>query len=89
MNSAKELREHIAARGIKSVAATEALFERIEAYEPVIGAYISTFKEDALARADEIDAKIAAGRQAENPKAVEAVKKGDKKSKKAEVFLLG
>jgi len=63
VNSAKELREQIAARGIKSVAATGALFERIEAYEPVIGAYISTFKEEALARADEIDAKIAAGKQ--------------------------
>lgn len=44
VNSAKELREQIAARGIKNAAATEALFERIEAYEPVIGAYISTFK---------------------------------------------
>ncbi|MHC4397199.1 MAG: Asp-tRNA(Asn)/Glu-tRNA(Gln) amidotransferase subunit GatA [Planctomycetota bacterium] len=59
--SAKELREQIAAGQIKSAAATEAVFERIEEYEPVIGAYISTFKEQALARAKEIDDKIAAG----------------------------
>ncbi|MHC4739986.1 MAG: amidase, partial [Planctomycetota bacterium] len=64
VNSAKELREQIAARVIKSVAATEALFERIKGYEPVIGAYISTFKEDSLARAEEIDEKIAAGQPA-------------------------
>ena len=61
--SAKELREQIAAGRIKSAAATEAVFERMERYERVIGAYISTFKEQALARACEIDDKIAAGRQ--------------------------
>ncbi len=57
----KKLRDRIAAGQIKSVAATEAVFEAIEKYEPVIGAYISTFKEQALARAAEIDGEIAAG----------------------------
>jgi len=49
--SAKELRERIAAGEISSVGATKAVFERIEQLEPVIGAYISTFKEQALAKA--------------------------------------
>ncbi len=57
-----KLRDRIAAGQIKSVAATEAVFEAIEKYEPVIGAYISTFKEQALARAAEIDSKITAGK---------------------------
>jgi len=57
----KQLREAIAAKRIKSVEATEAVFEAIDKYEPVIGAYISTFKEQALAKAKEVDGKIAAG----------------------------
>ena len=57
----KQLRDQIAARRTKSVAATEAVFERIEKYERTIGAYISTFEEQALAKAQEIDNKIAAG----------------------------
>jgi len=61
--SAKELRERIAAGEISSVGATKAVFERIEQLEPVIGAYISTFKEQALAKAQEVDAQVAAGRQ--------------------------
>ena len=59
--SCKELRDGIAAKEIKSVAATEAVFSAIDKYEPVIGAYISTFKEQALAKAKEVDGKIAAG----------------------------
>jgi len=59
--SAKELHDKIAARQISSVEATEAIFERIEQLEPVIGAYISTFKEQALAKAQQVDAKIAGG----------------------------
>jgi len=57
----KQLRDRIAAGEVKSVAATQAVFESIERYEPVIGAYISTFKEQALAKAGAIDDKIAAG----------------------------
>ncbi len=57
----KELRDSIAAGQIKSVAATEAVFSTIEKYEGTIGAYISTFKEQALTKAQEIDDKIATG----------------------------
>ena len=60
--SAKELRDRIAAGEISSVEATEAVFEAIEKYELVLGAYISIFKEQALAKAQEVDDKIAAGR---------------------------
>jgi aspartyl-tRNA(Asn)/glutamyl-tRNA(Gln) amidotransferase subunit A len=60
--TAKELKEAIAARRLSSVEATKAVFERIGKYEPVIGAYISTFEQQALARAKEIDDKIASGR---------------------------
>jgi len=59
--SCKELRDGIAAGKIKSAAATEAVFGAIEKYEPVVGAYISTFKEQALAKAAEIDDKISSG----------------------------
>jgi aspartyl-tRNA(Asn)/glutamyl-tRNA(Gln) amidotransferase subunit A len=62
--SARELRDNIAAGQVKSVAATEAVFGAIERYEPVVGAYISTFKEQALAKAKEVDEKIAAGQPA-------------------------
>jgi len=57
----KELRDQIAAGQIKSVAAVEAVFANIEKYEPVIGAYITTFKQQALDKAEEVDKKIAAG----------------------------
>jgi len=59
----KQLRDKIAAGQISSVEATECVFKSIERYEPIIGAYISTFKERAIARAGEIDAKIAAGKK--------------------------
>jgi aspartyl-tRNA(Asn)/glutamyl-tRNA(Gln) amidotransferase subunit A len=58
----KQLRDRIAAGEVKSTAATQAVFESIERNEPVIGAYISTFKERALANAGEIDDRIAAGK---------------------------
>jgi len=57
----EQLREQIAAGRVKSAAATKAVFEAIEKYEPVLGAYISTFKKQALAKANEVDDKIAAG----------------------------
>ncbi|MHC4659351.1 MAG: Asp-tRNA(Asn)/Glu-tRNA(Gln) amidotransferase subunit GatA [Planctomycetota bacterium] len=61
--SAKQLRDRIATGQVKSVAATEAVLEAIERYERVVGAYISTFKEQALAKAREVDEKISAGQQ--------------------------
>lgn len=60
--SVRQLRDKIKAGQIKSLAATEAVFEQIDHHEPTIGAYISTFKVQALSRAKEIDDKIAAGR---------------------------
>jgi len=59
--SCKQLRDRIAAGEIKSTTATEEVFERIEKYEGTIRAYISTSKEQALARAAEIDDRIGAG----------------------------
>jgi len=60
----KQLRDLIATGEIKSAAATEAVFSAIEEYEKTIGAYISTFKERALAKAKEVDDKIVAGEPA-------------------------
>ena len=59
--SAKQLRDKIAARQTSSVEATKAVFSRIAKIEPTIGAFISTFEEQAIARAAEIDKRIAAG----------------------------
>ncbi len=57
----KALRDQIAAGEVKSVAATERIFDTIEQYEEKIGAFISTFKEQAMMKAQEVDRKIAAG----------------------------
>lgn len=59
--SAKELRDRIAAGQISSVEATEAVFERIDKLEPVIGAYISTYRDKALEMAADVDRRVAAG----------------------------
>ncbi|MCH7559065.1 MAG: Asp-tRNA(Asn)/Glu-tRNA(Gln) amidotransferase subunit GatA [Planctomycetes bacterium] len=59
--SAKELRDRIAAGRISSLDATEAVFERIDKLEPVIGAYISTYRDRALEKAADVDRRIAAG----------------------------
>jgi aspartyl-tRNA(Asn)/glutamyl-tRNA(Gln) amidotransferase subunit A len=61
--SAKELRDKIAAGRISSVEATEAIFKNIEQREPVIGAYISTYRDTALEKAAEVDKRIAAGQK--------------------------
>jgi aspartyl-tRNA(Asn)/glutamyl-tRNA(Gln) amidotransferase subunit A len=61
--SARELRDQIATGQVKSVAATEAVFATIERYEAVVGAYISTFEEQALAKAKEVDEKVAVGEE--------------------------
>ena len=59
--TAKELRDAIAAGKVSSVEATQNIFERIDKYESTIGAYISTFKEQALESAAEVDKKISNG----------------------------
>jgi len=61
--SAKQLRDKIAAGQISSVEATEAIFKNIEEREPVIGAYISTFRDSALEKAADVDNRIAAGQE--------------------------
>ncbi|MHC4387338.1 MAG: Asp-tRNA(Asn)/Glu-tRNA(Gln) amidotransferase subunit GatA [Planctomycetota bacterium] len=57
----KELRDRIAAGEVKSVAVTKVVFKAIDKYEPTLGAYISTFREQALEKANEVDGRIAAG----------------------------
>jgi len=59
--SAKELRDRIATGHTSSVEATRAVFERIQQLEPTIGAYISTFEEEALETAADVDKRVAAG----------------------------
>lgn len=58
----KRLRDRIIAGEVKSIEAVESVLQAIENYEPTLGAYISIFKEDALAKAREVDDKIAAGK---------------------------
>ncbi|MBP8605418.1 MAG: Asp-tRNA(Asn)/Glu-tRNA(Gln) amidotransferase subunit GatA [Phycisphaerae bacterium] len=64
MDTLTQLRDRIAARHITSVEAVKAVFERIEMYEPVIGAYLSLYQDRALEQAEAVDRKIAAGQAA-------------------------
>jgi len=57
----RQLRDSIAKGEIKSSDAVSAVFGQIEKYDDKIGAFLSTFKQEALARAKEIDGKIAKG----------------------------
>jgi aspartyl-tRNA(Asn)/glutamyl-tRNA(Gln) amidotransferase subunit A len=59
--SALELRDMIAAGRVSSLEATKAVFKAIDKYDDQIKAYISVFKDKALADAAAVDAKIAAG----------------------------
>ncbi len=59
--TARQLRDEIAAGRARSSDVTESVFADIEKYEPSIGAYISTFKEQALEQAERVDKKIADG----------------------------
>ena len=59
--SVTELVDRIKGGQISSLEATQSVFARIEKYETKVGAYISTFEEQALERAKEIDNKIASG----------------------------
>ncbi|MFA5785268.1 MAG: amidase family protein, partial [Phycisphaerae bacterium] len=60
--SCSELRDKIASGKVKSIEAAEAVFSAIDKYEPVVGAYISTFREQAREQAKAVDEKIAAGK---------------------------
>ncbi len=60
--SAKELRDKIAAGQISSVDVTKTVFERIEKLDSTIGAYISTYKDQALNTAADVDKRIATGK---------------------------
>ncbi|MCI0499497.1 MAG: Asp-tRNA(Asn)/Glu-tRNA(Gln) amidotransferase subunit GatA [Planctomycetales bacterium] len=62
MDTLKQVRDKIACGQIKSTEAVNFVFERIEKYEPAIGAYLSLRKERAIEQARQIDEKIAAGR---------------------------
>jgi aspartyl-tRNA(Asn)/glutamyl-tRNA(Gln) amidotransferase subunit A len=59
--SAIELRQKIAAGKTSSVEATKAAFDRIKKFEPVIGAFISTYEDRAMESAANVDRRIAAG----------------------------
>ena len=60
--NAKQLRDKIKAGEISSVEATRIVFERIAKVEPIVGAYISTFEEQALQKAADVDKCIAEGK---------------------------
>jgi len=57
----RQLRDAVAAGQSSSLETTRRLFEAIERLDPALGAYISTFEEQALAKAAEVDRKVAAG----------------------------
>ncbi|MHC4567870.1 MAG: amidase, partial [Planctomycetota bacterium] len=59
--SAKQLRDRIAAGQASSYEATQAVFERIRQFDPIIGAYIITCQDEALQIAADVDKRIAAG----------------------------
>jgi aspartyl-tRNA(Asn)/glutamyl-tRNA(Gln) amidotransferase subunit A len=59
--TARELRDRIAAGQIGSVEATRAVLDRIDRLDPAIGAYLSVFPDRALAAAQDVDRRIAAG----------------------------
>ena len=56
------LRDSIAKGEVKSSDAISAVFEQIEKHDAKIGAFLSTFKQDALKKANEVDEKIGKGK---------------------------
>jgi aspartyl-tRNA(Asn)/glutamyl-tRNA(Gln) amidotransferase subunit A len=56
------LRDSIAKGEVKSSDAVSAVFEQIEKHDAKIGAFLSTFKKDALIKAKEIDEKVSKGK---------------------------
>ena len=61
--TATQLRDQVRAREVSSREATEALFERIERVEPKVDAYLHLDRDAALARAAEIDERLARGEE--------------------------
>lgn len=59
--TAHELHEKLVNKEVSSVELTNALYERIDAVEDKVNAYVTLDKENALAQAAKVDAKIAAG----------------------------
>ncbi len=62
--TAHELTAKIKNKEVTSKEVTENVFKRIEAVEPKVKAYVTLLKDKALAQAAEVDAKIAAGKEA-------------------------
>lgn len=61
--TAHELHEKLVNKEVSSVELTNALYERIDAVEDKVNAYVTLDKENALAQAAKVDAKIAAGEE--------------------------
>jgi aspartyl-tRNA(Asn)/glutamyl-tRNA(Gln) amidotransferase subunit A len=59
--TAHELHEKLVNKEVSSVELTNALYERIDAVEEQVNAYVTLDKENALAQATKVDAKLAAG----------------------------
>lgn len=59
--TAHELHDKLVGKEISSVELTKAVFDRIDAVEGQVKAYVTLDKENALAQAAKVDAKIAAG----------------------------
>ena len=59
--TAHELHEKLVKKEISSVELTKAVYDRIDDVEDKVKAYITLDKENALAQAEKVDAKIAAG----------------------------
>ena len=58
----RELRDSIAKGQVKSSEAVSSVFAQIEKHDAQIGAFLSTFKQDAMQKAKEIDEKISKGK---------------------------
>lgn len=61
--TAHELHEKLVNKELSSVELTNALYERIDEVEDQVKAYVTLDKENALAQAAKVDAKIAAGEE--------------------------
>jgi aspartyl-tRNA(Asn)/glutamyl-tRNA(Gln) amidotransferase subunit A len=59
--TARQLRDKIARREIRSIEAVEAVFAQIDRAEATVGAYLSLDREGAMEAARRVDARIAAG----------------------------
>ena len=61
--TAHELHDKLVKKEISSVELTKAVYDRIDEVEDQVKAYITLDKENALAQAEKVDAKIAAGEE--------------------------